>query len=62
MEQQLPYEVRVLVEALEEYMETDVCICEVQPCPENCDRCTWCIGALALARNGIEAPRKVVGN
>ena len=60
MVQELPYEVRVLVEALEFYMEQDECVCVTQPCPANCKRCDWCIGASALAQNGIEAPRKRV--
>ena len=59
--QQLPYEVRVLVLALEVYMEQDECVCdgradvppllrslETQPCPPDCQECTWCMGRTAL--------------
>ena len=54
---ELPYEVRVLIEALEAYMEQDECVCQWQPCPDGCERCLWCLAASALARNGIEAAR-----
>ena len=47
-----------LIRSIRLYMEQDYCVCaaqpallglaEEQPCPHECEKCTWCIGRTAL--------------
>ena len=57
-----------LIASLRVYMDSDECVChvgrdappllramEAQPCPPDCEDCTWCLGRKALRGVGIHA-------
>lgn len=44
-----------VVFALHLYMDQDECVCEAQPCPDDCGQCMYCIAYGALEQIG-EAP------